>query len=125
MRTARALPRRVVHAAPGRSAGGRTADIPPLRPPALGRGGGTDAEPSRDQPQGPPRPARVLARAVRTRSRRRARALPRVLGPLAAPRRRLIRPAMSGRSERSQLLSVASAGLAGGVTLFTAVVVYF
>jgi putative membrane protein len=32
---------------------------------------------------------------------------------------------MSGRSERSRLLSVASAGLAGGVTLFTSVVVYF
>ena len=32
---------------------------------------------------------------------------------------------MSGRSARSRLLSVAYAGLAGGVTLFTAVIVYF
>src|SRR5690242_5660802 len=125
MRAARALFRRVVHAAHGRSARGRAPDLPALRPPALGRGGGTHATPSGNEPEGPPRSARVLARAVRTRSRRRARALPRLLGPLARTGRRLIRPPMSGRSARSRLLSVAYAGLAGGVTLFTAVIVYF
>src|SRR6266480_2254106 len=78
------------------------------------RRGAAHAWVSGDESQGPERSARLLACSVRASPRRRTCALPRVLGPLARP----------GGKLTTRLVTLASAGLASGLALLTALVVY-